>query len=191
MSMESINRRMRFVFDNTPLLKILLHGAKFSTSSINGLLIGRSNKDGVRVVDAIPLFHTILTLSPHLEIALALVSLSCISVWVSRSLKVDQRLKGTDDGIVGLYVADAHMSRDDFDAASKTIANKLATLTTTQSTLALIVYHTASYRSHRDVTVCLQMENSGLREMMQLDNVLPFKVSICPIGRYVIIDSDV
>ena len=142
----------RFVFDNTPLLKILLHGAKFPSSSINGLLIGRSKDDSVRVVDAIPLFHTILTLSPHLEIALALVLLSYISVWVSWSGQVDQKLKGTDDGIVGLYVADAHMSRDDFDAASKTIANKLATFTTAPSTLALIVYHTSSYRSYHDVT---------------------------------------
>lgn len=59
--------------DNSALLKILLHAAKFTSSSVNGLLIGSAEGDTVHVTDALPLFHTILNLAPQLEIALALV----------------------------------------------------------------------------------------------------------------------
>ena len=42
-------------------------------------------------------------------------------------------------GIVGIYVADAQLAKDEFDNATKTIANKIATLNSAPSTVALIV----------------------------------------------------
>ena len=60
-------------------LKLLLHAAKFPFAAVNGLLLGRPAEDAsspVTVLDAIPLFHTFLSLAPMLETALAQVSTS-------------------------------------------------------------------------------------------------------------------
>lgn len=70
--------------DRTATLKILLHAAKYSTTGVNGFLIGRigtgSGGDGegevhsprgtVQVVDALPVLHNYITLTPMLEAAL-------------------------------------------------------------------------------------------------------------------------
>lgn len=59
-------------------LKILLHAAKYPSAAINGLLLGTvaqsdSDASAVTIVDAVPLFHTFLSLSPMLETALVQV----------------------------------------------------------------------------------------------------------------------
>ena len=53
--------------------KIILHAARYPHAAINGVLL--ANKDDIKnkiicVVDAIPLFHSFLTLAPMLEAAL-------------------------------------------------------------------------------------------------------------------------
>ena len=56
--------------------KMLLHAAKYPHCAINGILLAnKSNLDtkSIRCVDAIPLFHLHLTLSPMLEMAFQLV----------------------------------------------------------------------------------------------------------------------
>jgi len=130
--------------DNGPLLKILLHGAKFSSSSVNGLLIGEAEGEAVHVTDAVPLFHTILNLSPQLEIALGLVD-----------AKLTAQKMG---GIVGVYAADALLAKEELDNASRTIANKIASLSSAPSTAALI------------------MDNTKLANMMQEEDSIPFKL---------------
>lgn len=42
--------------------------------------------------------------------------------------------------IVGMYVADAYLSKAEFDNASKTLADKIANLTSTHMTCAFIVF---------------------------------------------------
>ncbi len=76
--------------DRIVVLKILLHSAKYPSSSVNGLLLGTSSADApsqasessthdgqltVHVTDAIPLLHSFLTLAPSMETALLQVSL--------------------------------------------------------------------------------------------------------------------
>ena len=67
--------------DRLAILKILLHAAKYPSASINGVLLGREApraSDGeaaIHIVDAIPLFHSFLTLAPSLETAL-------LQVWI-------------------------------------------------------------------------------------------------------------
>ena len=64
-----------YTCDQTALLKILLHAAKYPAAAVNGVLLGRIPSDGrtVEVVDAIPLLHSFLTLAPSLETALVQV----------------------------------------------------------------------------------------------------------------------
>ena len=65
--------------DQTAILKVLLHSAKYPAHSVNGVLLGRvtPNKQTVEIVDAIPLLHSFLTLAPSLETALVQVSSVC------------------------------------------------------------------------------------------------------------------
>ena len=58
--------------------KILLHAAKFPHRAVNGVLLAekQKGKDGKQVnfVDAVPLFHQSLFLTPMMEVALMQVS---------------------------------------------------------------------------------------------------------------------
>lgn len=57
--------------------KIILHAAKYPHCSINGVLLGKassSKSKDLEVVDAVPLFHIALNLTPMAEVALTLVS---------------------------------------------------------------------------------------------------------------------
>lgn len=69
-----------YACDQTALLKILLHSAKYPAASVNGVLLGRvkSDRKAVDVVDAIPLLHSFLTLAPALETALIQVPDVCV-----------------------------------------------------------------------------------------------------------------
>lgn len=57
-------------------------------------------------------------------------------------LQVEDQLKDQKQGIVGMYVGDVHLAKEDFDNGSKTIGNKIASLNTAPSTVALIVCFT-------------------------------------------------
>ena len=60
--------------------KILLHAVKYPHCAINGLLLAKpKNKSDeksaeLQIVDAIPLFHICLHISPMAEVALTMVS---------------------------------------------------------------------------------------------------------------------
>lgn len=71
-----------YACDQTALLKILLHSAKYPAASVNGVLLGRISKDkqSVEIVDAIPLLHSFLTLAPALETALVQVRLRLLEI---------------------------------------------------------------------------------------------------------------
>ncbi|KAG9463196.1 hypothetical protein GDO78_022225 [Eleutherodactylus coqui] len=63
--------------------KMMLHGAKHPTSSVNGVLVAEKQKhkevpqQPVLFVDCIPLFHGAIALSPVLEVALTLIDTWC------------------------------------------------------------------------------------------------------------------
>jgi hypothetical protein len=71
-----------YVLDSKALLKILLHAAKHPSHAVNGVLLGTaeaaqpgSPREGaappaVTLADAVPLFHSFLSLAPALEAAL-------------------------------------------------------------------------------------------------------------------------
>ena len=75
------------VVDHSAALKIILHAAKYPTSSVNGLLIGApldagssppspptaASRRGVHIYDAIPVSHGFLSLTGLLEMALTQV----------------------------------------------------------------------------------------------------------------------
>lgn len=64
-------------FSSRAYCKIILHAAKYPHCSINGVLLAKAgsykNKD-IEFVDAIPLFHISLNLTPMAEIALTQVT---------------------------------------------------------------------------------------------------------------------
>ncbi len=85
-----------FAWDNGPLLKLLLHAAKYPSAAINGLLLGTIAaaetpqsaaepplgsprapvaQRRIHVLDAVPLFHSYLTFAMPLETALVQVRL--------------------------------------------------------------------------------------------------------------------
>ena len=82
-----------YMVDSKALLKILLHAAKHPSHSVNGVLLGAvapaSGEPGsprggaaqaaVTVADAIPLFHSFLSLAPALETALVQARQLCLT----------------------------------------------------------------------------------------------------------------
>ena len=58
------------IMNSRAYIKPIFHAAKYPHCSVNGLFLGRGNDDSVQVTDAIPLFHSSLSLAPMLEVAL-------------------------------------------------------------------------------------------------------------------------
>lgn len=58
-------------------LKVILHAAKYPSSTCVGLLVGTLAGNVVTVADAIPLLHHWTELSPMMEAGLQLVRLEC------------------------------------------------------------------------------------------------------------------
>ncbi|BDA40952.1 ER membrane protein complex subunit 8 [Coccomyxa sp. Obi] len=120
---------MSYSVDRLAILKILLHSAKYPSASINGLLLGKvlasgapngsgeahaSGSDGepaLHIIDAIPLFHSFLTLAPSLETALCQVDAFC---------KADGNLQ-----VVGYYHANERLNELDLKPAARKIADRI------------------------------------------------------------------
>lgn len=93
--------------------KMILHAAKYPHCAINGVLLGRVNKetDELVLTDAVPLFHICLQVSPMAEIALT---------------QVDQVAANEDLAIAGYYVANEIISDLSTEKAANRIADKVA-----------------------------------------------------------------
>jgi hypothetical protein len=67
--------------------KMVLHAAAYPTASVNGVLLATSSSvakgENIEVVDAVPLLHARLVLSPMLEVALEQASHICASMDVN------------------------------------------------------------------------------------------------------------
>jgi len=96
-------------FDPKAYAKALMHSCKYSSEAVTGVFIGSSSGKVLKVVDAMPLFHT-HSLAPMLKVACMLIEQHCRAVG------------GLE--IVGMYHATASGS---FDMTPvKPIADKLA-----------------------------------------------------------------
>lgn len=52
---------------------IVLHACKYPANSVNGVILGKASGGDIEIVNAIPLFHSHLTMPARLEVALAQV----------------------------------------------------------------------------------------------------------------------
>ncbi|XP_053680725.1 ER membrane protein complex subunit 8/9 homolog [Anopheles nili] len=99
------------IFDGRAYCKIMLHAAKYPHLAVNGLLLAENGKPSV-IVDAVPLFHQCLHVSPMAEVALIQVE--------SKAVKKNQQ-------IVGYYVGCENFYDNHFDRAPGIrIADKIA-----------------------------------------------------------------
>lgn len=123
--MASIRRS--YVLNRTAVLKILLHAFKYPTTGVSGFLLGiegpvdgdtdpTSDRRVVHVVDAVPVMHTFLTLTPSLEAALAQLRVHC-SQANSRAISV-----------VGYYQCNEQLSDSELNQTSKRVAEKIESL---------------------------------------------------------------
>mmetsp|Transcript_20858 Transcript_20858/g.45958 ORF Transcript_20858/g.45958 Transcript_20858/m.45958 type:complete len:206 (+) Transcript_20858:75-692(+) len=67
-----------YAFDPQAYAKVIMHGCKHSSEAVVGVLIGVLSGKALRVVDAVPLFHT-HSLGPMLKIAFMLIEQHCRS----------------------------------------------------------------------------------------------------------------
>ncbi|CAM8949727.1 unnamed protein product [Rhodiola kirilowii] len=66
----------RYELGQNAYIKLVLHALRHQTSAVNGVLIGRIDSSNVvEIVDSVPLFHTVTSISllPSLEISLLLI----------------------------------------------------------------------------------------------------------------------
>eukprot|EP00928_Gymnodinium_smaydae_P070207 TRINITY_DN54106_c0_g1_i1.p1 TRINITY_DN54106_c0_g1~~TRINITY_DN54106_c0_g1_i1.p1 ORF type:complete len:214 (+),score=48.88 TRINITY_DN54106_c0_g1_i1:83-724(+) len=107
----------KYSFDPKAYAKLVMHCCKHSSSPCLGVLLGQaqgqtgSGKAGVRIMDAVPLFHT-HSLAPMLKVAFMLIDQHC-------------RKAGGELQIVGIYHAASH-SAVELAPTAKPIGDKIA-----------------------------------------------------------------
>merc|ERR1712232_363954 len=108
------DRPKTYAFDPKAYAKAVMHGCKHSSDAVIGIFIGCASGKLLKVVDAIPLFHT-HALAPMLKIACMLIEQHC------------QNLGGGIE-IVGMYHATASGAVDykPVQAIADTIAENFA-----------------------------------------------------------------
>ncbi|XP_044268984.1 ER membrane protein complex subunit 8/9 homolog [Tribolium madens] len=93
--------------------KIILHAAKYPHCSVNGVLLSKSSaakSKEIEFVDAVPLFHIALNLTPMAEIAL---------------MQIDELASQKGLVISGYYTAFENLRECSFEKASHRISEKL------------------------------------------------------------------
>jgi hypothetical protein len=93
--------------------KIILHAAKYPHCSINGVLLSKSSTTKgkeIEFVDAVPLFHIALNLTPMAEIAL---------------MQIDEQASQNGLVISGYYTALENVRDCSFEKANHRISDKL------------------------------------------------------------------
>ncbi|GJQ79010.1 hypothetical protein Trydic_g171 [Trypoxylus dichotomus] len=142
--------------------KIILHAVKYAHCSVNGVLLAKSaskSKD-IEFVDAIPLFHMSLNLTPMAEIALT---------------EIDQYASQNGLIIAGYYMAHENFRECSFEKAYHRISEKIAD---NFGSACLVVVDNRK--------LSLQLENIALRVAQFSDGkyktVDPSKVSLYPVN---------
>ncbi|CAG9802314.1 unnamed protein product [Chironomus riparius] len=125
------------VLSQKAYIKMVFHAAKYPHSAVNGLLLGsKSNK--TEVVDAVPLFHQCLYVTPMNEIAL-----------------IQVESKAANDGlqIIGYYAASENFYDNTID---KVPAIKIADKIVENNGSAFVVVID-------NKSLCMDMKHSGLK----------------------------
>ncbi|CAH0546504.1 unnamed protein product [Brassicogethes aeneus] len=93
--------------------KIILHAAKYPHCAINGVLLAKSTskKEDIEFVDAVPLFHISINLTPMAEIAL---------------MQIDELVSKKGLVIAGYYTALENLKDNNFEKAHHRIVDKIA-----------------------------------------------------------------
>ncbi|XP_060535852.1 ER membrane protein complex subunit 8/9 homolog [Cylas formicarius] len=101
-------------FNARAFSKIILHAVKYPHCAVNGVLLAKghavSNKE-IEFVDAVPLFHMSINLTPMAEIAL---------------MQIDEFASTRGLVIAGYYAANENYKDNSFDKAYHRIADKIA-----------------------------------------------------------------
>ncbi|XP_037085922.1 ER membrane protein complex subunit 8-like [Pollicipes pollicipes] len=102
------------LFSMRAYCKVIMHTAKYPHESVNGILVSKKDQDSSNVihfVDAIPLFHLSLGLSPMSEVALEQIESYCT---------------GEDLKIAGYYQANEHYKNTNPNFVANRICEKIA-----------------------------------------------------------------
>ncbi|KAF5303376.1 hypothetical protein FQR65_LT08289 [Abscondita terminalis] len=100
------------IFSCKAYCKVILHAAKYPYCSINGVLLAKPSKSKeLEFVDAIPLFHNALNLTPMAEIALT---------------QIDQIASAQGLVIAGYYTANENLRENSLEKANHRISDKIA-----------------------------------------------------------------
>ncbi|CAH9108040.1 unnamed protein product [Cuscuta europaea] len=102
----------RYEIHQNAYIKLVLHAIKHKTSAVNGVLLGSTSAsaDVVEVVDAIPLFHSQLSILPPLEISLFMIEDYC---------------SNNDLSIVGYFHANERFDDVELGTVPKNIADHI------------------------------------------------------------------
>ncbi|KAF7266102.1 ER membrane protein complex subunit 8/9 [Rhynchophorus ferrugineus] len=99
-------------FSAKAFCKIILHAAKYPHCAINGILLAKVNGNKeIEFVDAIPLFHVCINLTPMAEIAL---------------MQIDELASKLGLVLAGYYAANENLKENSFEKAYHRIADKIA-----------------------------------------------------------------
>lgn len=118
-------------FSSRAFLKMMLHAAKYTHCAINGVLLAKPT-DGskeIEFVDAVPLFHISLHLTPMSEIALMQVMIFItftLPLWKVGKLQIDELAVKQGLVIAGYYAASENIKDNTFEKAHHKVLEKIA-----------------------------------------------------------------
>lgn len=106
---------LKYEIAQNAYIKLVLHALKHKTAAVNAVLLGRlvSSTDGshtLQISDAVPLFHSQITLLPPLEIAL---------------IQIEEYYGAQDMGIVGYFHANERFDDAELSSVAKNIGDHI------------------------------------------------------------------
>ncbi|XP_034105314.1 ER membrane protein complex subunit 8/9 homolog [Drosophila nasuta] len=174
-----------YEFSETAYTKIIFHAAKYPHQAVNGLLLAEKKPKGsvVQIIDAIPLFHQCLQVTPMAEIAL---------------MQIDSYADNEGLVIAGYYAAPENFYDNQIEKAPAAkiadkiqenfknacfaiVDNKLVTLEHNRSALQVYSYsndrwskakHWLTQSSQTLEGVSLLLKRGAMRDVIDFDNHL-------------------
>nr|CAN78153.1 hypothetical protein VITISV_040251 [Vitis vinifera] len=106
---------LKYEIAQNAYIKLVLHALKHKTAAVNAVLLGRlvTSTDGshtLQISDAVPLFHSQITLLPPLEIAL---------------IQIEEYYGAQDMGIVGYFHANERFDDAELSSVAKNIGDHI------------------------------------------------------------------
>ncbi len=123
--MTSTPTPTKIQFNSQAYHKAIFHAAKYPQSSVNGIFTGflsqnSSDQHILHIVDAFPLFHSQITLTPLLEASLLQIESLLKHQQQQQQQKSEQKMM-----ICGYYFANEHLSDETMSAFHQSVANKI------------------------------------------------------------------